>query len=86
MHVTLSQQHVVMALQLDFASVFGFEQHSVTDIHGAHIRADAHYPCPSKASTNLSGCRDDDATAGASLAILGTLPHEHAVVEQPDRH
>ena len=86
MHITLTQQHVVMALQLDLAPVLRFKEHPVTDIHGAHVRANAHDPCPGKASANLCRCRDHDATTGAPLTVFGALPNQHAVMEQPDRH
>jgi hypothetical protein len=84
MHVTFAQQYIVVALQLDLTTVLWFEEDSVTNVHGAHIWADADNTRPSQSPPNLSSRRDHDAATGAPLTILRALTYQHPVVEQPD--
>lgn len=75
MHISFPQEHIVVALQLDLATILRFEQHTIANFHGSHVRTDAHDTCPGKSPAHLRGSGNDDATAGAPFAVFGALPH-----------
>ena len=82
--VSLAQQDVVDSLQLDLATVLGFEQDAVTDLDAAHVRANGDDARPGQATSDLGRRGDHDPAHAPALASLGVLAHEHPVVQQAD--
>jgi len=84
--ISLAQKDVVDSLQLNGAAVLRLEQHRISNLHAAHVRADGDHLGPTQAASYLGGCGDDDATTGASLTVFAALADEHSIVEELDRY
>src|SRR5687767_15892504 len=69
-HVALAQDDQVLAVHLDLVLVLGGEEHLVADLHLTAARADAARLAPDQPLGHLRGRRDEDAAAGATVAVL----------------
>src|SRR4051812_17806322 len=84
-HVALAQDDQVLAVHLDLVLVLGGEEHLVADLHLADAAPDAAGFAPHQPLGHLGGRRDEDAAAGATVAVLLAQGHEDAVVQHLDR-
>src|SRR4051812_40330815 len=85
MHVALAQDDQVLAVHLDLVLVLGGEEHLVADLDLPHVAADGARLAPHQPLRHLRGGGDQDAAAGAPVAVLLAERHQQAVVEHLDR-
>lgn len=83
-NVTLSQQHVTPALQLDLATIFGLEQDPVFDFESANVRPNGYNVGPRQLAPDRRSCGDHDPTARPTLAVSVHL-NQYAIMQQLDR-
>src|SRR3984893_11675455 len=84
-HVALTEDQVVLALDLRLEAAVGREQHLVTVLDVAHGRPDLHDLGPDESPADVGGGRDQDARARLAVpCFLGGL-HEQTVGGDPDR-
>lgn len=84
MQIALTEQDVVDALKFDSAAIFRFEQNRITHFDTSHVRANSHDLGPIQASPHLRSRRDHDAATRSTFAILASLTHQHAIVQEFD--
>lgn len=84
--ITFAEQHIIDSLKFHCSSIFGFEQNGISYFHTTNVRSGGDHFRPTEATTNLSGCRDDDSPARATLSILAALANQNTIVQELDGH
>src|SRR3954464_15264921 len=84
-HVALAQDDQVLAVHLDLVLVLGREEHLVADLDLPAVGPHAAGLAPHQPLRHLRGRRDQDAAAGAPVAVLLAERDQQAVVEHLDR-
>ncbi len=85
MYISLSQDDVVGAANLDLISVLRVVENPIADFHRADIRTDGDHDGPSEPLSDLSGSRDKDPTVGLPLSVGALDPDQNPVIEHLDR-
>lgn len=83
--VTLSQDDVVGATDLDFVAIIGVEQDLVAELYRSDIGADCLDSRPRKPLPYLRRRRNQDATVGSAFAFANFDIDQDAVVQHLDR-
>ena len=85
MHVALTQDHVIVALDLDLVAILGAEQHLIARFHRTNVGTHGHDLGPHQSLVHLGGGRDQDPAGGTALSSGPTDHDEHPIVEHLDR-
>jgi hypothetical protein len=78
--VPFAKKDVIDALQFHRSAILGLEENRVPNFHGSHIRSDRHDLRPIQPAPHLRGCRDDDATARATLTVFASFANEYPIM------
>ena len=85
MDVALSEDDVIVALDLDLVTVLWTEQHLIAGFHRSDVGTHGHDLGPHEALVQLRRGRDEDPAGGATFARWSADHDEHPIVEHLDR-
>ena len=85
MKITLAQQYVILASDLDLGSVLRIEEHSICRLDRPDIGSYGDDMAPSEPPSDRHCCRDHDSPATAPFTGLIVGRDQHSIMQHPDR-